>query len=191
MRRNVAYENDDLFQFTIMASESSQGRYKHLVPDWELDVETVLVRRNWDEATKGTHEPRPLVTPLYTSSTYVLESAKEGEVLSGTQAKVICVHIQRYSPVFHTGTPFVIKASCIMHRSILLPLFSQDGYIYSRWGNPTADGACNVLSKLEGAAGTLLFPSGLSAINTALFCFLKAGDNLVCAVIFSKTTYLS
>ena len=60
---------------------------KH-TPGWELDLETVLVRRNLDETTKGSHEPRPLITPIYNSSTYVLESAKEGEMLSNSQAKV-------------------------------------------------------------------------------------------------------
>lgn len=58
-------------------------------PGWELDVETELVRRNLDEAIKGSHDPRPLITPIYNSSTYVLESAKEGEVLSNSQAKVV------------------------------------------------------------------------------------------------------
>ena len=57
-------------------------------PDWELGLETVLVRRNLDEAIKGSHEPRPLITPIYNSSTYVLDSAKEGELLSMSQAKV-------------------------------------------------------------------------------------------------------
>lgn len=55
----------------------------------------------------------------------------------------------------------------------------QDGYLYSRWGNPTVDSACDVLTKLEGAAGSILFASGCSAITTTLFSFLKAGDHLV------------
>lgn len=109
--------------------------------DWELDLETVLVKRNLDDATKGSHEPRPLVTPIYTSSTYLLESAKEGEMLSMNHAK--------------------------------------DGYLYSRWGNPTADSASCVLARLEGAAGSLLFSSGCAAITTTLFSFLKAGDHMV------------
>lgn len=51
--------------------------------------------------------------------------------------------------------------------------------MYSRWGNPTADSACGTLSKLEGAAGSILFASGCAAISTTLFSFLKAGDHLV------------
>ena len=51
--------------------------------------------------------------------------------------------------------------------------------MYSRWGNPTADSACHVLTQLEGAAGSLLFSSGCGAISTVLFSFLKAGDHMV------------
>lgn len=58
-------------------------------PEWELGPDTVLVRRNLEGALKGSHEPRPLVTPIYNSSTYLLESAKEGEILSMSHAKVV------------------------------------------------------------------------------------------------------
>lgn len=72
----------------------------------------------------------------------------------------------------------------------------QNGYLYSRWGNPTADSACDVLAKLEGAAGSILFASGCAAITTTLFSFLKAGDHLVTIlakllvyfVFYSKST---
>ena len=57
--------------------------------------------------------------------------------------------------------------------------FLQDGYLYSRWGNPTVDAAASVIADLEGAAGTLLFASGMSAIVTTLFTFLRAGDHIV------------
>ena len=55
----------------------------------------------------------------------------------------------------------------------------QNGYLYQRWGNPTADAAADVIAQLEGAAGTMLFSSGMAAINTTLFSYLKAGDHLV------------
>ena len=59
-------------------------------PGWDVGVETMLVKRNLAASTKGSHEPRPLVTPIYNSSTYLLESAKEGEMLSMSHSKV-CV----------------------------------------------------------------------------------------------------
>lgn len=36
-----------------------------------------------------------------------------------------------------------------------------------------------MIASLEGAAGTLLFSSGMSAIITTLFTFLRAGDHAV------------
>ena len=57
-------------------------------PDWELSVETELVRCNLHSALRGDHPPRPLVPPIYNASTYQLENVKEGEVLSNTASKV-------------------------------------------------------------------------------------------------------
>ena len=55
----------------------------------------------------------------------------------------------------------------------------QGGYIYSRLGNPTCEAVEAALNALEGGAGSLTFPSGMSAITTTLLCFLKAGDHMV------------
>ena len=41
------------------------------------------------------------------------------------------------------------------------------------------DAAASVIAGLEGAAGTLLFASGMSSIVTTLFTFLRAGDHTV------------
>ena len=58
--------------------------------EWRLGVETELVLSDWEVAMRGggRHPPRPLATPIFTSSTYRLENAKEGEVLSNTQSAV-------------------------------------------------------------------------------------------------------
>ena len=75
-----------------MQSEASSsvsgggGRAAHKVPDWEMAVETELVRRNMEESLKG--EPRPMVPPIHTSATFLMRDSKEGEVLSGNKAKV-------------------------------------------------------------------------------------------------------
>ena len=58
-------------------------------------------------------------------------------------------------------------------------VLTQTGYLYTRWGNPTVDAAADVIARLEGAAGTLLFSSGCAAITTALISFAKAGDHIV------------
>lgn len=114
----------------------AQGR-----PDWQLSVETELVRCNFKASLRGDHPPTPLVPPIYNSSTYELENVKEGEELSNTASK--------------------------------------DGYIYSRWGNPTVDAAAEVVSRLEGAKGSLLFSSGCAAISTCMITFANSGDHMV------------
>ena len=74
-------------------SSSGEGARPHKRPDWELAVETELVRRNLDECMKGSHEPRPMVPAIYSSSTFALEDSKEGEVLSGNKAKVTTTYL--------------------------------------------------------------------------------------------------
>ena len=61
----------------------------HKMPDWEMAMETELVRRNLEECLKGNHEPRPMVPAIHPSSTFLLQDTKEGEELSGNKAKVV------------------------------------------------------------------------------------------------------
>ena len=52
-------------------------------------------------------------------------------------------------------------------------------YDYGRTGNPSSAAVEDIVTELEGAAGTLLAPSGLSAISLALMTVLRAGDELL------------
>lgn len=61
-------------------------------------------------------------------------------------------------------------AACLAHRN---------RYTYGRRGNPTMDALEAAWSELEGAAGTVICPSGASACTTALLSCLKAGDHLL------------
>ena len=54
----------------------------------------------------------------------------------------------------------------------------RQGYMYSRYGNPTSDHAEKIVAELEGAEETLLFSSGLSAA-VALLESLPAGAKIV------------
>jgi cystathionine beta-lyase len=53
------------------------------------------------------------------------------------------------------------------------------GYWYGRKGSPTYDAFERAMNELEGAAETILTPSGLSAITTTLLGLLKAGDHIL------------
>jgi cystathionine beta-lyase len=68
--------------------------------------------------------------------------------------------------------------------TILFPdLASLDDYDirfrYGRQGSPTTRTVEDIISGLEGAAGTVLCPSGLNAIGLALMSVLSAGDELL------------
>ncbi len=52
-------------------------------------------------------------------------------------------------------------------------------YRYGRTGNPTTRAVEALVTELEGAKGTVLAPSGLSAVSTALLSVLNAGDEVL------------
>jgi cystathionine beta-lyase len=52
-------------------------------------------------------------------------------------------------------------------------------YRYGRNDNPTTNALASLVSELEGAAGTVICPSGLSAVSTALLSAVSAGEELL------------
>ena len=66
-----------------------------------------------------------------------------------------------------------------------------DGYLYSRYENPTVVAVEQKVAALDGAEQSLLFASGMAAISTAMLSLLKAGDEVVCsAAIYGGTFHL-
>lgn len=57
----------------------------------------------------------------------------------------------------------------------------DDGYLYTRYGNPTIDQVERRIAALEGADEAILVGSGQAAITVALLGLLRAGDHLVAA----------
>jgi cystathionine beta-lyase len=76
------------------------------------------------------------------------------------------------------NTP-IFRGSTVLSPTIDQYLGKKNRYTYGRRGTPTTDALASALTALEGGAGTVLTPSGLSAITTALFSLLKAGDHLL------------
>lgn len=50
---------------------------------------------------------------------------------------------------------------------------------YGRKGTPTQWALEEALTELEGADGTMLFPSGIAAVTTAILALVKAGDHIL------------
>ncbi|MGN6467437.1 MAG: O-succinylhomoserine sulfhydrylase [Rhizobiaceae bacterium] len=57
----------------------------------------------------------------------------------------------------------------------------QDGFIYSRYANPTVDMFEKRMCALEGAEDARATSSGMAAVAAALLCSLQAGDHVVAA----------
>ena len=55
----------------------------------------------------------------------------------------------------------------------------EEGYIYSRLGNPTTAQVEAKMASLEGAEAALVAGSGMGAISTALWSSVVAGDEIV------------
>ena len=66
-----------------------------------------------------------------------------------------------------------------------------NGYLYSRYENPTVVAAEQKLAAVDGAPQALLFSSGMAATSTALLTLLKAGDEIVCcSAIYGGTFHI-
>ncbi len=67
----------------------------------------------------------------------------------------------------------------------------QPGFVYSRFANPTIDMFETRMALLEGAEAARGVASGMAAVNAALMCQLKAGDEVVSArAVFGSCRYI-
>ena len=57
----------------------------------------------------------------------------------------------------------------------------DEGYVYSRYANPTVTMFEQRMCALEGAEAALATATGMGAVNAALMCQLKSGDHVVAA----------
>ncbi|HAS73500.1 MAG TPA: methionine gamma-lyase [Clostridiales bacterium UBA8960] len=65
----------------------------------------------------------------------------------------------------------------------------EEGYIYSRLGNPTCTQLEEKLALLEGAEACVAAASGIGAISSAFWTLLKTGDHIVSAKTLYGCTY--
>jgi cystathionine beta-lyase/cystathionine gamma-synthase len=91
------------------------------------------------------------------------------------------------TPIYETST-FVFDSAADV---IKYTEGAIDGYLYSRYENPTVVAVERKLAALDGAEQSLLFSSGMAAISTAMLSLLRAGDEVVCAAaIYGGTFHL-
>jgi O-succinylhomoserine sulfhydrylase len=68
---------------------------------------------------------------------------------------------------------------------------NDDGFIYSRYGNPTVAMFERRLALLESAEACFATATGMAAVNTALMSLLRAGDHVVSSrALFGSCAYI-
>ena len=91
------------------------------------------------------------------------------------------------TPIYETST-FVFDSAADVEQYQEGKL---NGYLYSRYENPTVVAVEQKLAAVDGAESSLLFSSGMAAISTALITLLKAGDEIVCcSAIYGGTFHI-
>ncbi|MCK9542814.1 MAG: cystathionine beta-lyase [Novosphingobium sp.] len=112
--------------------------------------------------------------PPHTSSQTRLAAAgrrKEWVAAPGTPGQVVSPPVWRASTHLYENTAALLEGT----------RHNEDGrFFYGRRGSPTQWALADALTALEpGAAGTVLYPSGVAAIAGALMAVLRSGDVLL------------
>ena len=71
------------------------------------------------------------------------------------------------------------RGSTVLYPDVATLRSLNQPYTYGTHGTPTTAALCAAWTELSGAAGTVLVPSGLAAIVSALMSALSAGDHLL------------
>lgn len=79
------------------------------------------------------------------------------------------------TPIFQTST---FEFETTDHASRIAN-GESDGYIYTRWGNPTIAALEENVAILEGGHGAIACSSGMGAVSTVYFAFLSAGSHMI------------
>jgi cystathionine gamma-synthase/methionine-gamma-lyase len=93
---------------------------------------------------------------------------------------------------YPTTTPIYATTSFSYENSATLdPIFGseREGYVYSRYGNPTTTALESTIADLEGGEAAIICSSGMAAIYAALLLDLKSGDRIVAAPDVYGATY--
>ncbi|MEX0627697.1 MAG: cystathionine beta-lyase [Cucumibacter sp.] len=95
-------------------------------------------------------------------------------------AETVLTHGGRHPHTQHgfVNTP-VVRGSTVVFETLDELETPTKPYRYGRHGNPTTDAVAEIITELEGAAGTVLTPSGLSGIAIALLACLENGDDVL------------
>ncbi len=89
------------------------------------------------------------------------------------------------TPIYQTST-FVFKNA---EQGAARFAGEEEGYIYSRIGNPTVTALEEKIAALEGGEAGLAFGSGMAAISALLFYLAQSGDHIVTSPVLYGSTH--
>ncbi|NLZ26525.1 MAG: methionine gamma-lyase, partial [Chloroflexi bacterium] len=89
------------------------------------------------------------------------------------------------TPIFQTST--FIFDDCAQGAARFAG--EEQGYIYSRIGNPNVDQVAKKVAILEGAEEGLALSSGMGAVSTVLLSLLEQGDHIVADLALYGATF--
>ena len=103
---------------------------------------------------------------------------KTGQIRAGTDT--LLTHGGRAPNAQHgfVNTP-IYRGSTVVFDTLDALDDASIRYRYGRQGTPLTDGLQDMVSQLEGAAGTVLAPSGVTAISLSLLTYLSVGDEVL------------
>lgn len=102
--------------------------------------------------------------------------------LTGSYSPQAMAHV---SPIYQTST-YILED---FDTAVYLNQHVDEGFVYTRFGNPNCDELEKKIAHLEHAEAALALASGLGAISTAVMSIVKAGDHVVFGDVIYGCTY--
>ncbi len=102
--------------------------------------------------------------------------------LTGSYEKKAMSHV---SPIYQTTT-YILPD---FDSAVYLNQHVDEGFVYTRFGSPSADELEKKIAHLEHADSALALASGLGAISTAVMSIVKAGDHVVFGDVIYGCSY--
>ncbi|MFQ6014101.1 MAG: trans-sulfuration enzyme family protein [Anaerolineae bacterium] len=90
------------------------------------------------------------------------------------------------APPLYQSTTFAFSSA---EEAVATFAEEREGYVYTRWGNPTLAMLEQKMAALEGGEAALVTGSGMAAIATAVLIAVKGGDHIVSANAIYSGTY--
>jgi cysteine-S-conjugate beta-lyase len=106
------------------------------------------------------------------------KSTRESRAAMGKRTRLVHAGRQPFENFGFVNTP-IYRGSTVLSPDMESLQARKARFIYGTKGTPTTEALENAWTEIAGAAGTVLTPSGLSAITVAILSVVKAGDHIL------------